>query len=86
MLRISKRDNDVMEEKYDPEDFDPEFKSLFQNNFNAVNLVKELFAEGYCEESSIAEQFKLRNYEVTADIKKVIKAILKKLESKSDTQ
>ena len=79
MIRISKRDNDVMEGKYDPDDFDSEYKSLFQNNFNAVNLVKELYAEGYCEESSIAEQFKLRHYEVNAEVKKIIKAILEKL-------
>lgn len=86
MIRLSKRDNDVMEDKYDPEDFNSEYKTLFQNNFNAVNLTKELIAEGYKDISSITEQFKLRNYKVNEDVKKVMKAVLDKMEKDSSSE
>ncbi len=58
------------------EDFNPEFKLKFQNEFNANNLAKEIYALGYKTEKEILEQFKERNYEVNSDIKTIVKAII----------
>ncbi len=68
-IKISKRDD---------KEFNPEFNLKFKKDFNATNLAREIYALGYKTEKEIIEQFKERNYEVDADIKAIVKAIVDK--------
>ena len=76
-IKLSSRD--IMEKQYEPKDFNPESATPFQKNFSATTMAKELFYQGYNTLESITEQFKERNLEVGAEVKKIIKAVIEKL-------
>ncbi len=82
-IKLSVRDTDIMDKKYDPKDFDAEYKADFSNGANAINLATELYDMGYKTLASISQQFKNRNYDVNAEIKKVINAVIEKMELKN---
>lgn len=85
-IRLSARDKDPMENKYDPKEFDAENKNKFQNKTNASNVALELYYKGYKTLASISEQFKLRNYEVDDSTKEIIKGVIEKMESRNEAQ
>ena len=84
-IRLSARDKDPMEVKYDPKEFDAEHKNTFQNMTNASNLALEMYYQGYKDLASITSQFKIRNYQVDDETKKIIKAVIEKMESSNET-
>ncbi len=82
-IKLSARDLD-MGDKYEPDDFDAEYKSEFKNQFNANNLAKELYDLGYHSVDEISKAFKERNYEVSEDVKKTIKLTIEKMEDRKE--
>jgi hypothetical protein len=76
-IKLSSRD--VMEKEYDPKGFNPDSVTPFQKNFSATTMAKELFYQGYNTPEAIKEQFKIRNLDVDAEVKKIIKAVIEKL-------
>lgn len=82
-IKLSARDLD-MRDKYEPKDFNAEYKSDFKNKFNANNLAKELYDLGYHTVADISKAFKERNYEVSEDIKKTINLVIEKMEARKE--
>jgi hypothetical protein len=82
-IKLSARDLD-MSDKYEPEEFNAEYKTEFKNQFNANNLAREMYDLGYHSVSEISQAFKDRNYEVSEDIKKTIKLVVEKMESRKE--
>jgi len=79
-MKIKLSARDILDKEYDPDEFNPESTTPFQSNFNATNLARELFYEGYKSIESMSKQFKLRNYKVDAEAKKIMQAIIDKFD------
>jgi len=84
-LKLSARDEQVSDIKYDDENFSAESRLNFSTEFNVSNLAMTLWDLGYHDEASISKQLKERNITMDAKAKEIVKAVVDKMESKTET-
>lgn len=83
MKKLSSRD--AVENQYDPKGFDAEYNVIPSINFTSSNMAQTLWDLGYHDMESMTKQFKERNLPVDAEAKKIMKAVIEKMEAKTET-